>query len=148
MRIARSTENPKLTQMFNKFKGGNYHGYYNGHHCHRRVGSIVRRRRRLLLDQTTVGIKEGLAGIFMDIRHILLEVEAEWRFISRIEVEMGVALERIPCSLRLLSIEARLSCFALFKVSLNIVRCHKILRSNKSFHTSLICSPINLIACY
>ena len=43
-------KNLKLTQMFNKAKGGNYHGYYNTHHYHRRVVGSVWRGRRLLLD--------------------------------------------------------------------------------------------------
>jgi transposase len=57
------------------------------------------------LARETVGIKEGLAGIFMDIRHILMQLEAEVRFILEIEAEMGATLERIPCSVRLLSIK-------------------------------------------
>jgi transposase len=57
------------------------------------------------LAQETVGIKEGVAGIFMDIRHILMQLEAEGRFISEIEAEMGATLERIPYSVRLLSIK-------------------------------------------
>jgi transposase len=57
------------------------------------------------LARETVGIKEGLAGIFMDIRHILMQLEAEVQFILEIEAEMGATLERIPCSLRLLSIK-------------------------------------------
>jgi transposase len=57
------------------------------------------------LARETVGIKEGVAGIFMDIRHILMQLEAEGRFISEIEAEMGATLERIPCSVRLLSIK-------------------------------------------
>jgi len=57
------------------------------------------------LARETVGIKEGLAGIFMDIKHILLQLEAEGRFISEIEAEMEAVLERIPCSVRLLSIK-------------------------------------------
>jgi len=57
------------------------------------------------LARETVGIQEGIAGIFMDIRHILMQLEAEVRFISEIEAEMGVTLERIPCSVRLLSIK-------------------------------------------
>jgi hypothetical protein len=39
------------------------------------------------------GIREDLAGIFMDI---LMQLEAEEWFISEIEVEMGANLERIP----------------------------------------------------
>ena len=57
------------------------------------------------LARETVGIKEGLAGIFMDIRHILTQLEAERRFISEIEAEMGAVLGRIPYSIRLLSIK-------------------------------------------
>ena len=57
------------------------------------------------LARETVGIKEGLAGLFMDIRHILMQLEAEVRFISEIEAEMGATLERIPCSVKLLSIK-------------------------------------------
>ncbi len=57
------------------------------------------------LARETVGIKEGLGGIFMDIRHILMQLEAEVGFISEIEAQMGATLERIPCSVRLLSIK-------------------------------------------
>jgi len=57
------------------------------------------------LARETVGIKEGIAGISMDIRHILMQLEAEVRFISEIEAEMGATLERIPCAVRLLSIK-------------------------------------------
>jgi len=57
------------------------------------------------LARETVGIKEGLDGIFMDIKHILIQLEAEGRFISEIEAEMGATLERIPFSGRLLSIK-------------------------------------------
>jgi transposase len=57
------------------------------------------------LARETVGIKEGIAGIFMDIRHILMQLEAEVRFISEIEAEMRATLERIPYSVRLLSIK-------------------------------------------
>src|SRR5512139_1692195 len=57
------------------------------------------------LAQETVGIKDGISGIFMDIRHILLQLEAEVRFILEIEAEMGATLKRIPCSVKLLSIK-------------------------------------------
>jgi len=57
------------------------------------------------LARETVGIQEGLADIFMDIRHILMQLEAEERFIAEIEAEMGATLDRIPCSARLLSIK-------------------------------------------
>jgi len=57
----------------------------------------------IALAQGTVGIQEGLAG--MVIRPILLQLEAEERFILEIEVEMEATLERIPYSARLLSIK-------------------------------------------
>src|SRR5512139_471169 len=57
------------------------------------------------LARETVGIKEGLDGIFMDIRHILMQLEAEGQFLSEIEAEMGAILRRIPWSVRLLSIK-------------------------------------------
>lgn len=57
------------------------------------------------LARETIGIQEGIAGIFMDIRHILLQLEAEGGFIAEIEAQMGAILERIPCGVRLLSIK-------------------------------------------
>ena len=57
------------------------------------------------LARETVGIKEGLGGIFLDLRHILMQLEAEERFIAEIEAEMEETLERIPFSGRLLSIK-------------------------------------------
>ena len=39
-----------------KLKGRNYHEYYNTYYSHRRAVLGVRRRRRLLLDETTVGL--------------------------------------------------------------------------------------------
>jgi transposase len=57
------------------------------------------------LARDTIGIKEGLAGIALDVHHILVQLEAEARFIAEIETEMATALERIPFSPRLLSIK-------------------------------------------
>jgi transposase len=57
------------------------------------------------LAREAVGIKEGLGGIFLDLRHILMQLEAEEQFISEIEAEMGAILKRIPYSDRLLSIK-------------------------------------------
>ncbi len=73
----------------------------------RSMGKFGVREAELLigLARETVGIKEGLDGIFLDIRHILLQLEAERRFISEIEAEMRATLERIPFSGRLLSIK-------------------------------------------
>jgi len=55
--------------------------------------------------QQTVGIKEGVAGIVLDITHIIAQLEVVERFMSEIEAEMVIALERIPSSARLLSIK-------------------------------------------
>ena len=73
----------------------------------RSMGKFGIRDAESLIDlaRETVGIKEGLAGIVMDIRHILMQLEAEVRFISEIEAEMGATLKRIPCSVKLLSIK-------------------------------------------
>jgi transposase len=57
------------------------------------------------LARETVGIKEGLSGILLDVKHILMQLEAEGRFISEIEADMRATLKRIPCSVRLLSIK-------------------------------------------
>ena len=84
--------------------------------CKQTLGEEMRKRSRgtyghndarLLIDLAThtIGIKEGVAGIVLDIRHILTQLEAEARFIAEIETEMVVTLQRIPCSSRLLSIK-------------------------------------------
>jgi transposase len=59
----------------------------------------------IALAQGTVGIQEGLAGMVMDIWHILIQLEAEERFMAEIEAEMEATLGRIPYSARLLSIK-------------------------------------------
>jgi Transposase and inactivated derivatives len=57
------------------------------------------------LARDTIGIKEGVAGIVLDIHHILVQLEAVNGFIAEIETEMAKALERIPCSMRILSMK-------------------------------------------
>ncbi len=57
------------------------------------------------LARDTVGIKEGVAGIVLDIRHILVQLQAVNGFIEEVEAEMKKTLERIPCSARILSIK-------------------------------------------
>ena len=80
------------------------------------LGEEMRKRSRgkyghpdaeLLIDRArnTIGIKEGVLGIVLDIRHILMQLEAEARFIAEIEAEMVMTLQRIPVSGRLLSIK-------------------------------------------
>jgi transposase len=80
------------------------------------LGEEMRKRSRgkyghtdaeLLIDlaRNTIGIKEGVPGIVLDIRHILMQLEDEARFIAEIEAEMVTTLHRIPASSRLLSIK-------------------------------------------
>jgi len=57
------------------------------------------------LARDTVGIKEGVAGIALDIQHILVQLEALNAFIEELETEMKKALDRIPYSARILSIK-------------------------------------------
>jgi len=57
------------------------------------------------LAKNTVGIREGVAGISMDIRHILVQLEMLKSLIAEIENEMEIALGRIPYSSKLLSIK-------------------------------------------
>ena len=56
------------------------------------------------LARDTVGIKEGAAGMVMDIRHILVQLQSVNGFIEEIETEMKKTLERIPSSARILSL--------------------------------------------
>jgi transposase len=53
----------------------------------------------------TVGIKEGVAGIVLDIKHIIAQLDAVDSFKAEIEAEMALTLGRIACSARLLSIK-------------------------------------------
>ena len=55
--------------------------------------------------KNTVGIKEGVLGLSMDIQHILIQLEMLSNLIDEIEGEMEIALERIPYSSKLLSIK-------------------------------------------
>ena len=55
--------------------------------------------------KNTVGIKEGVLGLSMDIQHILIQLEMLNTLIAEIESEMEIALGRIPYSSRLLSIK-------------------------------------------
>ncbi len=55
--------------------------------------------------QQTVGIKEGVAGIVLDIKHIVAQLDVVDSFTAEIEAQMVLTLGRIPCSARLLSIK-------------------------------------------
>jgi transposase len=57
------------------------------------------------LARDTIGIKEGVAGIVLDIRHILVQLQTVHGFVHEIEAEMEKTLERIPCSARILSMK-------------------------------------------
>jgi len=73
----------------------------------RSMGKFGLREAELLINlaRDTVGIKEGVAGIVLDIRHILVQLEALCGFVHEAETEMAKTLERIPCSARILSIK-------------------------------------------
>jgi transposase len=55
--------------------------------------------------KNTVGIKEGVLGLSMDIQHILIQLEMLNTLIAEIESEMETSLGRIPYSSKLLSIK-------------------------------------------
>jgi transposase len=57
------------------------------------------------LAKDSIGIREGAAGLCMDIRHILIQLELVNRLIAEIEDEMGRILKRVPYSTKLLSIK-------------------------------------------
>jgi transposase len=73
----------------------------------RSMGKFGMRQAELLISlaRDTIGIKEGVAGIVLDIHHILVQLETVNAFIEEIEAEMAKALERIPCSMRILSMK-------------------------------------------
>jgi transposase len=73
----------------------------------RSMGKLGMKDAELLINaaQQTVGIKEGAAGVVLDIRHILAQLDVVDGFKTEIEAEMASTLERIPCSARLLSIK-------------------------------------------
>jgi len=55
--------------------------------------------------KTTIGIKEGLDGLVMDIQHALVQLEMIDSLIEELEREMEITLQRIPYSRKLLSIK-------------------------------------------
>jgi transposase len=80
------------------------------------LGEEIRKRSRgkfreshaemlIRLAKDTIGIREGAAGLSMDIRHILIQLELVNRLIAEIEGEMEITLGRIPYSSKLLSIK-------------------------------------------
>lgn len=73
----------------------------------RSMGKFRVKEAELLINlaKATVGIKEGVAGIVLDIRHILMQLEALNDFVHEVETEMAKTLERIPCSTRILSMK-------------------------------------------
>jgi transposase len=73
----------------------------------RSMGKFGVREAELLISlaRNTIGIKEGVGGIALDIRHILMQLQTVNGFIEEIETEMAKTLERIPCSTRILSMK-------------------------------------------
>jgi len=73
----------------------------------RSMGKFGMEQAELLINlaRGTVGIKEGVAGIVLDIQHILVQLQAVNAFVEEIETEMAKTLERIPCSTRILSMK-------------------------------------------
>jgi len=61
--------------------------------------------RLIHLAKNTVGIREGVAGLSLDIRHILTQLEILKNLIAEIESEMKIALGGISYSSKLLSIK-------------------------------------------
>jgi transposase len=59
----------------------------------------------ICLAQGTVGIQEGIAGLVLDVKHILMQLEAIEGFVVEIESEMERTLREIPYSTKLLSIK-------------------------------------------
>jgi transposase len=57
------------------------------------------------LAKNTIGIREGIAGLSLDIRHILVQLKMLNVLIAEIESEMETALSKIPYSTKLLSIK-------------------------------------------
>ncbi len=70
-------------------------------------GKFRRQHAEMLISfaKNTVGIKEGVSGLSMDIRHILTQLEMLNTLIAETENEMETALGRIPYSSKLLSIK-------------------------------------------
>jgi transposase len=73
----------------------------------RSMGKFGVRQAELLISlaRDTIGIKEGVAGIVLDIHHILVQLDAVNAFIAEIKAEMEKTLARIPCSTRILSMK-------------------------------------------
>ena len=63
------------------------------------------RKHLISLAQGTVGIKEGIAGLVLDIKHMLTQLETIEGFIAEIESEMERTLGEISYSTKLFSIK-------------------------------------------
>ena len=55
--------------------------------------------------KTSIGIQEGLEGLVIDIKHVLVQLEMVDSLIAELEDEMETTLQRIPYSRKLLSIK-------------------------------------------
>jgi transposase len=70
-------------------------------------GKFRERHANMLINlaKNSIGIKGGVSGLSMDVRHILVQLEMLKDLIDEIESEMDTTLERIPYSSKLLSIK-------------------------------------------
>jgi len=71
------------------------HGQVSEHHAEMLIN----------LAKNTIGIREGVSGLSLDIRHILVQLEMLRTLIAEIEGEMEIGLGKIPYSSKLLSIK-------------------------------------------
>jgi len=71
------------------------------------MGKFNERHADILINlaKNTIGIREGVSGLSMDIRHILVQLEVLKDLIAEIENEMEITLERISYSSKLLAIK-------------------------------------------
>lgn len=70
-------------------------------------GQLTKERARALYEaaQTSVGVREGLGSILLEMQEILVLIEASERFTERLAQEMARFLQQIPYSRSILSIK-------------------------------------------
>jgi transposase len=73
----------------------------------RSMGKFGKSHAEMLINlaKDSIGIREGVAGLSMDIRHILIQLDLVNRLIVEIEDEMEIVLGRMSYSSKLLSIK-------------------------------------------
>jgi transposase len=70
-------------------------------------GKLGRERAQALYEvaQESAGLQEGREGMFLEMEHLLLEIDGSNRFIEQVEQEMSRYLEQIPYSSLILSLK-------------------------------------------